>query len=566
MTEGLISDEVLAKASEGTGAPLPTDIAPNARKFEQWIAAGLAPLLGLNLCLLGCLRLGRLKDDVKCAGVAGLLLGVLALAAVHRSARAPRYADYLAVGLAGWLLASALLLPALTGFVAAGAVLGLSVMVAKQRVHGRGFVLLACWLLPLLEQAGTPRAVLLATVLLALPTVLLVRRRFFGAAFVVVAVILGYAALDLARHDQGRFVAVVLCGIGLVLSMLYELAVPMREFSTFRLLLGQFPVIGAMMLMTHAVLPQGIDIRWAVWLFAGAVGTYQLIRITLERAAVPTRITWVALALAAAATAELELVSTFAVACQLVAVAACSHVAGILLGASVLADSGVVILIYAIALLASVKAAANLAIVVAGVVAGVALVLASQRFVAAPPLPWWSGFLRKQHAALLVSILKKVVTRVAELGFVKLFFGWVGLVVTWVRFAWDAAATSDIRPFVNLAGHAWLALFVGQRFAEWVARAFPARANLESIVYASLCNAYGVVLFAWGLTHHRRFTRLLALGVVVAPGVARAVSSNWIRVDELAWLLVTTGSALAVVGLMAKRGAEEPEAASIPPP
>lgn len=67
------------------------------------------------------------------------------------------------------------------------------------------------------------------------------------------------------------------------------------------------------------------------------------------------------------------------------------------------------------------------------------------------------------------------------------------------------------------------------------------------------CNIYGTALFASGFRQGRGFTRLLALGIIVAPAVRRALSAGSIPVNELAWLLLTTGSALAGVGLMAKR-------------
>lgn len=555
MSQGLLSEEDFAKAAEKTGVPLPSEVAPDAQKFEQWIAGGIAPLIGLNLCLFGCLRLGRLGQNLLPVSAVSVALGAMAMFAVYRRARARSYADYFAVGLAGCLLASSLAAPNFFPLAALVAVGGLFALVLTQRVHGRAFALFACWLLPLIDQAKVPLGVLFASLLLAPPAVLLARRRFFGAAFVVIVVVLAQAGVELVRHEHGQLIGVLLCGIALGLAVLYELVVPVREFSTFRMLLGQLPVVAALVLVVRAAEPHGVSLRFAVWVTSAAIVAYQMLRTYLERAAIPARLSWVGVAAAAAAVAELEVpsASTCAVACQVVFVAVALHMAGVALSAAMLADAGVALLACVLGGLLS-SWSTDLGFVVTMALTGVGLLLASARFPATASLPWWSGFIRQRHALVITDITRKVLKRATDLTFVKIFFGWLSLAVVWLRFALQAANKSDIRPFVNLSGHATLALGVIPNLVDWLETFLPRHERGFHVTLSTmLTNVYGVLLFARGMHIRRRFTRLLGLVLVLAPAVRQALTSKSMRLDDLSWQLLTTGSCLAAIGLLVKR-------------
>src|SRR4051794_6653598 len=89
-------------------------------------------------------------------------------------------------------------------------------------------------------------------------------------------------------------------------------------------------------------------------------------------------------------------------------------IAAIVLESSALAELGILLLLGVLGALVVPNIATSFTLVLSMTMTGAALVFASRRFPVRPPLPWWSGFLRKRHAELLGQALARIFKRISD--------------------------------------------------------------------------------------------------------------------------------------------------------
>jgi hypothetical protein len=556
MSQPVLGQSDLEKFAEELSAPLPADF-ESAKSFERWILGGLVPLLGLNLYLFGCYLLLRLDTSPKLAAFASAAFGITAIALVLRHARQPSYSDFLGVGLAGVVLGAAALPASLVVAVALSALLLTAWLVVGGRAHGRTFVLLAAWLVPTLEAGGAPHSYLISALSLLPCVLVLVKSRYVGAAFAVLAVALVAAGLELDQRGGGTLMACGLGGLVLAVAIVYESLVPAGEHSTFRVLLVQSAVVGALMLLVSAVMGKDSSGRVAVWVWAALTLLYQGVRLSVENPRVLARGAWLGLAFASLILTQRT--AWQVIVCELVALAGVLHLAAIRLRAGVLADTGVLIIGTALLTLPFLDVSKRIDGVVTGLVAASAMVLASRRFPIETPLPWWSGFVRRSHAELVRKNLSRVLKWLTELSLFKLFLGWLSFIALWLRFASADPARAELRRTLNFAGHGYIAVFVLPPFVHWVgSRLRTPESGFEVALGALLGVAYGVLLVARGVQLKRSFSRNLGIAVLVVPAVRTALNAS-IPTEDAAWLLLVTGVGLAGAGLLIKSRLARPE-------
>jgi len=342
-------------------------------------------------------------------------------------------------------------------------------------------------------------------------------------------------------------VGLAIGGIGVALAIMYELAVPMREFSTFRLLLGQGVVVAAIGFAVGSTFT-GATPRVFFWVWATLTVAYQGMRLWRERGETPARIAWVGLALTTVVLVEREHVAWFAVLCALAFIAGGVHLAATLFRSGALTELAVLMFASLLALLAISKARTDLSFLVTSLVAGGGMVMASARVPVNTPLPWWKGFIRESHAEHIGAAARKVVKRVSELAWFKIAFGYIAVLVLWVRFS-HGRRLGELRPVVNLVGHTFLGIVVAGRITELA----PSQPDVSAILSGALTSAYGVALVVNGAIKDRFFTRCLGSALALAPALFHLIFSKAIPTEQFAWLLTTTGLSLSAVGLLTKR-------------
>jgi hypothetical protein len=549
MTHPVLEHSELEKFAEELSAPLPADFG-SAKSFERWILGGLVPLLGLNLYLFGCYLLLRLDTSRALAAAASAIFGLAAVALVLRRAKQPSYSDFFGVGLSGLVLGAAVLPGLLVVAVAVSALSFTAWLVSAGKAHGRAFVLLAAWLVPILKVGGAPSPFSIAALSLLPCVLVLVKSRYVGAAFAVLAVALVAAGLELEQRGGGTLTAFGLGGVVLIVAIAYESLVPTGEHSTFRVLLVQSAVVGALVVLVSAVMGKDSSGRVAVWIWAGLTMLYQGLRLAFETERVLARGAWLGLAFASLLLTQKT--AWQVIVCELVALSGVLHLAAIRLRAGVLADTGVLLLGAALSSLPFLDVSKRIEGIVTGLVAASALVLASRRFPIDTPLPWWSGFVRKSHAELVRNNLSRALKWLSELSLFKLFLGWLSFVTLWLRFANADPARAELRRTLNFIGHGYIAVFVLPALVDWLGSRLQApESTFEAAVGAFFGVTYGVLLVARGVGLKRSFSRNLGIAVLLSPAIRAALHAS-IPTADAAWLLLVTGVGLAGAGLLIK--------------